>query len=115
MSGTKAALTLLGVLLYGSVTPAGAAVLNNTDSQEHVVRIQEYGEPAVRQYYKGTYNSEYGEYRVLEHSRIEVCLYGCVITMLTTGQAVALDPDDIAVIDGGALTVHPGTAQQGGW
>ncbi len=52
---------------------------------------------------------------MLEHTRVEVCIYGCVITMLTTGQEVTVDPDDTVVIDGGELTVYPGTAQKGGW
>jgi len=73
-----------------------AAIIQNTDSQEYELQIQESGRP---------YGSQY---RILEHSKVEICFYGCQIVLLGFGQTVTVNPEDSVVISSGGMNVTPG-------
>ena len=71
-----------------------AATLENTDSQEYEFQIQESGR---------LYGSQY---RMLEHSKVDLCFYGCQITLLSTGQRAVVNPNDAVVISNRAMKVN---------
>ena len=73
-----------------------AATLQNTDSQSYELQILEAGRP---------YSSLY---RIIENAQVEICFYGCEMTLLSTGQTVRVDPKDSVVIDNGSLNVTSG-------
>ena len=73
-----------------------AATVQNTDSQEYELQIQESGRP---------YGSQY---RILENSKVDLCFYGCVMTLLRTGQTVSVNPDDSVVISNRTMSLTPG-------
>jgi len=73
-----------------------AATLQNTDSQEYELQIQESGRPYG------------GQYRILEHSKVDICFYGCEMTLLRTGQTVTVNPNDSVVISNRVMYVYPG-------
>jgi hypothetical protein len=73
-----------------------AATLQNTDSQSYELQIQERGRP-------------YGDrYRIIENAQVEICFYGCRMTLLSTGQTVTVNPKDTVVIDSGVMSVTSG-------
>ena len=86
---------LLTVVLLTSAT-VWAATLQNTDSQAYELQIQESGRP---------YGSQY---RIIENAKAEICLYGCEMTLLSTGQTVRVNPRDTVVIDSGVMSVTAG-------
>jgi hypothetical protein len=83
------------VALFTSA-PTFAASLQNTDQQAYELEIQEPGQSYSR------------HYRIIENSQVDLCFFGCEITMLSTGQTVAVNPKDSVVIDSGVMTVTPG-------
>jgi hypothetical protein len=76
--------------------PIFSATLQNTDQRAYELEIQEPG-PSYSH-----------RYRIIENSQIEICFYGCEITMLSTGQTVTVNPKDTVVIDSGVMSVTPG-------
>jgi len=76
--------------------PTSAATLQNTDSQAYELQIQDAG------------RSYASHYRIVENAQVEICFYGCEITMLRTGQTVTVNPKDSVVIDSGVMSVTPG-------
>jgi hypothetical protein len=93
-------LTLLSLVAPLAVS---AASLENTDSREYEFQILEVGR---------TYGSQY---RILEHSKVDLCFYGCELTMLNTGQRLWINQRDEAVIDDGVIKVRRGASVRGGW
>jgi hypothetical protein len=84
---------MLALLMPGS---AGvAATLRNTDQQGYQLEIWPSGEP-----------SQY--YRIIENSEVEICMHGCEMVLLSSGQAVTVGPNDTVVIDSGVLKVTSG-------
>jgi len=86
---------LLTVVLITSAT-VWAATLQNTDSQAYELQIQESGR---------SYGSQY---RIIENAKAEICLYGCEMALLSTGQTVNVNPRDTVVIDCGVMSVTAG-------
>ncbi len=80
-----------------------AATMENIDSQEYEFQIQESGR---------NYGSQY---RILEHSKVDLCFYGCQITLLISGQRVWADPNDAVVISNRAVKVNQGVKSGRGW
>ncbi|MGE5256180.1 MAG: hypothetical protein ACM3KE_05885 [Hyphomicrobiales bacterium] len=76
--------------------PTFAATLQNTDQQAYELEIQEPGQSYSR------------HYRIIENSQVDICFFGCEMTMLSTGQTVTVNPKDSVVIDSGVMTVTPG-------
>lgn len=83
------------ILVLAGPLAVFAATLQNTDSQEYELQIQEPGRP---------YGSQY---RVLEHSKVDLCFYGCQMTILRTGQTVSVNPNDSVVITNLVMYVYP--------
>ena len=75
------------------------------------MQIQEFGRHFKSQYF-GSYVDQY---RVIEHTKIQICFYGCVMTLLSTGQTVRVNPNDSVVIDDGVMNVYPSVGERGGW
>jgi hypothetical protein len=75
---------------------APAATLQNTDSQSHDLQIVEIG------------RSFGSQYRIIENAQVEICFSGCVMTMVSTGQTVRVNPNDAVVIDDGVIKVTVG-------
>jgi hypothetical protein len=92
----KQSVIFLMILTLAGPLAVFAATLQNTDSQEYDLQIQESGRP---------YGSQY---RILEHSKVDICFYGCQITLLRTGQTVSVNPDDSVVISNRSMYVQPG-------
>ena len=69
----KQSVIFLMILTLAAPLAVFAATLENTDSQEYEFQIQESGRP---------YGSQY---RILEHSKVDICFYGCELTLLSTG------------------------------
>lgn len=90
--------TVIFLMIWVLAGPLGvfAATLQNTDSQEYELKIQESGRP---------YGSQY---RILEHSKVDICFYGCEISLLRTGQTVSVNPNDSVVISNRVMYVYPG-------
>ena len=80
-----------------------AATMENRDSQEYEFQIQESGR---------AYGSQY---RMLEHSKVDLCFYGCQITLLSTGQRAWVDPNDAVAISNGVMKVNQGVKTGRGW
>jgi hypothetical protein len=89
--GKKAVCVVL--MMVSALGGAGAASLRNTDSQPYELVITEPGKP-------------YGSpYRVIENAQVEICFMGCTMTLVSTGQTVAVGPQDTVVIDSGMMAV----------
>ena len=80
-----------------------AATLENTDSQEYEFQILESG------------RSYASQYRMLEHSKVDLCFYGCEMTLLGTGQKVWVNQSDSAVISNRIMRVQKGVKVGSGW
>jgi hypothetical protein len=80
-----------------------AATLENTDSQEYDLQIQESGRP---------YGSQY---RVLEHSKVDLCFYGCEMILLSSGQKMWVNQSDSAVISNRVIRVNRSVKVGSGW
>jgi hypothetical protein len=91
----QSAMFLMIVIVAGPLA-AFAATLQNTDSQAYELQIQESGQ---------SYSSPY---MIVENAQVEICFYGCELTMLSTGQAVTVNPKDSVVIDSGVMSVNAG-------
>jgi hypothetical protein len=91
--------SLFFLLMIALMVPCVAgmpATLENTDSQSYELQILEAGRP---------YSSLY---RVIENAKVEICFYGCAMTLLSTGQTVTVNPKDSVVIDNGVMNVTSG-------
>ncbi len=77
------------------------ATLENTDSQDYEMQINEEGR-AYNRYY-GPYGDEY---RILSHCKTNICHYGCEMILLDTGQKVWVSPRDEVVISYGVMKVN---------
>ncbi len=89
----------LALLVAAALWPTGtvpAASLQNTDNVTHELIVTE---PGYRQDFRHPY-------QLLEHSRTEMCFYGCELILRSTGQAVRIGPDDSVVISYGVLRVE---------
>ena len=86
-------LSIFALLIPASVFTAS---LQNTDSQSYELQILEAGRP---------YGSNY---TVIENAQVEICFYGCQMTLLRTGQRVNVNPKDKVVIDNGVMSVSAG-------
>jgi hypothetical protein len=75
---------------------AQAATLQNTDSKGYALQILEAGK------------SFSSQYQIIENAQVEICLDGCVMTMVSTGQTVRVNPNDAVVIDNGVISVSAG-------
>jgi hypothetical protein len=93
----------LMVLIFAGPLAVFAATMENTDSQEYEFQIQEAGRP---------YSSQY---RMLEHSKVDLCFYGCQITLLNTGQTVWVNQGDSIVISNRGMSVYRGAKVGSGW
>jgi hypothetical protein len=91
----KSILFLPMIGLLTSVT-VWAATLENTDSQAYELQIQESGQ---------TYSSQY---TIIENAKVEICFYGCQMTLLGTGQTLRVNPKDAVVIDNGVMSIASG-------
>lgn len=92
-------LTLSLLMLAAMGTMAGeapAASLQNTDNVNYDLIVTE---PGYRQDIRHPY-------QLLEHSRTEICFYGCELIMRSTGQVVRIGPDDSVVISYGVMRVE---------
>jgi hypothetical protein len=92
----KKSMLILTMLSFLTSFTVWAATLQNTDSQAYELLIQESGRP---------YGSRY---RIIENAQVEICFDGCVMTLLSTGQTVKVNPKDSVVIDNGVLNVTSG-------
>jgi hypothetical protein len=84
---------LVAILGHG-VAPA--ATLQNTDSQSYDLQIVEIG------------RSFGSRYTIIENAQVEICFSGCVMTMVSTGQTIQVNPKDTVTIDSGVLSVSAG-------
>jgi len=92
----KQSVILLMILTIAGPLSAFAATLQNTDSQAYNLQIQEFGRP---------YSSQY---QVIENAQVDICFNGCEMTLLSTGQTVRVNPNDVVVIDNGVMNVTSG-------
>lgn len=99
----KRSAIILTLLSLAAPLAAVGATLENTDSREYEFLIVEVGR---------SYGSQY---RILEHSKVDMCFYGCELTILNTGQRLWINQRDEAVIDDGVIRVHRGAGVRGGW
>jgi hypothetical protein len=89
----KKPLSLLLVIALMIPESAGmTATLQNTDQQGYQLEIRAAGEP-----------SRY--YRIVENSAVEICMHGCEMVLLSTGQTVMVEPNDTVTIDSGVMNV----------
>jgi len=93
----------LMILAITGPLAVSAATLQNTDSQEYELQLQETGRP---------YGSQY---RILGHSKVDICFYGCRMTLLSTGQTVTVSPNDSVVINYRVMNVNRSANERGGW
>jgi len=78
-----------------------AATLQNTDSQEYELQIQEPGWP---------YSNPF---RIIAQAKVTICYQGCEMALLSTGQKVAVYPNDAVVINYSVMNVN--RSVKGGW
>jgi hypothetical protein len=99
----KQSVIFLMILTLAGPLAVFAATLENTDSQEYEFQIQEPGRASGSQY------------RILEHSKVDLCFYGCEMTLLASGQKVWANQRDSVVISNRAMRVERGVNVRGGW
>jgi hypothetical protein len=99
----KRSALILTLLCLAAPLAAVGATLENTDSREYEFLIVEVGR---------SYGSQY---RILEHSKVDMCFYGCELTMLDSGQRLWINQRDEAVIDDGVIKMRRGASVRGGW
>jgi hypothetical protein len=87
-------LTWIAAMLAHGLAPA--ATLQNTDSQSYDLQIVEIG------------RSFGSRYTIIENAQVEICFSGCVMTMVSTGQTIQVNPKDTVTIDSGVLSVTAG-------
>ena len=89
---------LVFLITYGLLIPAApfAATLQNTDSQSYELQITRPDTP---------YPSPY---TIVENAQVDICSFGCVMTLVSTGQTVRVGPNDTVVIDNGVMSVTTG-------
>jgi hypothetical protein len=86
-------LLVLALLMPGS---AGVtATLQNTDQQRYQLELRPPGEP-------------FRYYTIIENSEVEICMHGCEMVLLGSGQAVTVGSNDTVVIDSGVMSVTSG-------
>jgi hypothetical protein len=83
---------LLIAFLLVSAVAVSAATLKNTDGQTHVIEVMVDG-----QRYRVT---------ILGHATTFLCDWGCALRLVETGQTIAVQPRDSAVISNGVITVN---------
>ena len=94
---------ILTLLPLAAPLAAVGATLENTDSRECEFLIVEVGRSCGSQC------------RILEHSKVDMCFYGCQLAMLGSGQRLWINQRNEAVIDDGVVGVHRGAGVRGGW
>ena len=99
----KQSIIFLMILTLAGPSAIFAAALQNTDSEEYELQIQESGRP---------YGSQY---RIGGQARVEICFYGCEMTLLATGQRVRANPNDSVVINYRVMNVRQAVNERGGW
>jgi hypothetical protein len=87
-------LTWIATMLAHGLAPA--ATLQNADLQSYDLQIVEIG------------RSFGSRYTIIENAQVEICFSGCVMTMVSTGQTVRVNPNDAVVIDDGVIKVTVG-------
>jgi hypothetical protein len=92
----KKSLIFLMVLALTDPLSVFAATLQNTDSQAYELQIRQSGA------------TDSSRYRIVENAQVEICFYGCEMTLLSTGQTVQVSPRDTVVIDSGVMNVTSG-------
>jgi hypothetical protein len=55
------------------------------------------------------------QYRIGGQARVEICFYGCEMTLLGTGQRVRVNLNDSVVINYRVMNVHRAVNERGGW
>jgi hypothetical protein len=86
----------LAIIVVGFSGSAWAASVHNTDNQGYELIIVE---PGYRQDVRRPF-------QILEHSRTEICFYGCDLYLRSTGQGVRIGPDDAVTISWGVMRVE---------
>jgi hypothetical protein len=99
----KQSVIFLMILTLGGPLAVFAATIENTDSQEYEFQIQESGR---------SYGSQY---RMLEHSKVDLCFYGCEMTLLASGQRMWVNQSDSVVISNRVMRVQRGVKVGSGW
>ena len=99
----KQSVIFLMILIFAGPSALFAATLQNTDSEEYELQIRESGRP---------YGSQY---RIGGQARVEICFYGCEMTLLATGQRVRINPNDAVVINYRVMNVRQAVNERGGW
>ncbi len=77
-------------------TMVSAATLENRDSQKYKYKLTSEGEDPLKNVMWGT---------VDDRSKIQICKFGCELTLLETGETITVGPDDHVVIDKGTLKI----------
>ena len=91
-----AVLVVLAMVAFGLSEAAWPASVQNTDNQGYeLISV----EPGYRQDFRRPY-------QVLAHSKTEICIYGCDLYLLSTGQGVRIGPDDTVTISWGVMRVE---------
>jgi hypothetical protein len=84
------------MIVVGFSGSAWAASVQNTDNQGYELITVE---PGYRQDIRRPI-------QILEHSRTEICFYGCDLYLRSTGQGVRIGPDDAVTISWGVMRVE---------
>jgi hypothetical protein len=93
MKKTLSLLLVLALMMPGS---AGvAATVQNTDQQRYQLELRPPGEP-------------FRYYTIIENSQVEICVHGCEMVLLGSGQTITVGPNDTVVIDSGVMSVTSG-------
>jgi hypothetical protein len=92
----RTVMVALAIIVGGLSGSAWAASVQNTDNQGYELIIVE---PGYRQDVRRPI-------QILEHSRTEICLYGCDLYFRSTGQGVSIGPDDTVTISWGVMRVE---------
>jgi hypothetical protein len=93
----RTVMVALAIIVGGLSGSAWAASVQNTDNQGYELIIVEpgYRQDVVRR-----------PFQILEHSRTEICHYGCDLYLRSTGQGVSIGPDDTVTISWGVMRVE---------
>ena len=92
----RTVMVALAIIVGGLPGSAWAAAVQNTDNQGYELIIVE---PGYRQDVRRPF-------QILEHSRTEICFYGCDLYLSSTGQGVRIGPDDTVTISWGVMRVE---------
>jgi hypothetical protein len=92
----RTVMVALAIIVGGLSGSAWAASVQNTDNQGYELIIVE---PGYRQDVRRPF-------QILEHSRTEICRYGCDLYLRSTEQGVSIGPDDTVTISWGVMRVE---------